>query len=141
MSTQLRRINTPGTASVRSVPVTPSRDSRSVASLRSINSAPAWVTPGTNLALPTRSYGPMPPTEPLVEAVTPENAYDSDASTISDYEMSLVAPPVQDYMAFVDWLNDNFSTYLDENFQLFLRKDFQIISMASLGQFLESLDS
>ena len=109
MSTQLW-ITTPGTASVRSVPITPSRDSRSVASLRSINSAPAWVTPAPYLALPTRSYGPMPPTELIVEAVTPDSAYDLDASTISDYEMSLVAPPVHDYMAFVDWLNDNFST-------------------------------
>ena len=53
----------------------------------------------------------------------------------------LPAPPLHDYVAFLDWLMEHFSAYISENFEYFVVKDLQVITLSGLSHFLESENS
>ena len=100
---------------------TPSREAGSALSVQSVRSLPTWVTPSPTLGLPPGPSSPrLATTEPLVEMAISDGGYASDDSTIMDYDIPIPAPPVHDYVGFIDWLSENISTYLSESFHYFL---------------------
>ena len=63
-------------------------------------------------------------------------------SEISDMsgDMVLFTPSLTDFKAYVEWLEEHFSTYISSDFINFLIRSLQIITIKRLNEFLTSLD-
>ena len=86
---------------------------------------------------------PRLPTHVMIPSISTANGYESDqtfASSIQSFGLQLSSPPCNDFISFLDWINDNMLELVPTTFQQFLVEDLEILSFAALSEFLEVFD-